>query len=536
MLARAVKWALLGAAGLVALAAAALAALPWLLDTPRIQAYIAHATGQALGRPVRFASVSVSAFPLPAVRIRGLSVAEDPRFGTGAFLTVDDGRVGIRLRPLLLGRVELGDIALDGLRLSLVEDGGQWNLATLGVVPSGRTVARSSAAPSTGGGAAGPTGGVGRVRIVNGAVQYRRRDGESAGLRLEIARLEIAPGRRSDTLAIAGEAQTRPGAVRLTVTDGELVFPPSRQLADAVVRAEVRVAAPDLRPLVAVFVDSAEVAGALEGTVKLRGALSRLAGEGELHAARVVLAQARPRCGPPARRELVLEQIRLPVAFAPGRVEVAPAAGRANGGTVSLRLALRLSPSPLATVTDIAISSLPLKPLLADYGCQPYAVSGSLDLTGEASLAPADPWRTLAAHGRFRVGRGQLLGPSLIDLLRQATALEQRSRARLLPEAPPGAPGRAPTAFDAIAGSYRIAGGVVSSSDLEYESGDLRASGTGTYRVEDGWIDAAVTFARGPSRVRARVSGAPSAVAITPIGVMRREASLPPARLDRTVR
>ena len=122
-------------------------------------------------------------------------------------------------------------------------------------------------------------------------------------------------------------------------------------------------------------------------------------------------------------------------------------------------------------------------------------------------------------------------------------ALERRSRARLLPEAASGSPGgtfgaraTATAAFDAIAGSYRVDAGVVSSSDLEYASGELRATATGTYRIEDGWIDASVTLARGPSRVRARVSGAPSAVAIAPLGVMRGEASLPTARLDRTVR
>ncbi len=543
VLARALKWALLVAAGLVALAGAGLAALPWLLDMPRLQAYVALAASQAVGRPVRFASISVSAFPLPAVRIRGLAVAEDPRFGTGAFLTVDDGRVAIRLRPLLLGRVELGDVALDGLRLSLVEDGGQWNLATLGVMPSGRVAVRSSGAPAPTGSAGAAAGsGLGRVRIASGAVHYRRGEGSSGGLRFEIARLEIVPGRRADTLAITGEVLTSPGQVRLTVVDGALVLPPSRQLAEAAVRAELRVAAPDLRPVAAAFLDSTEVTGALEGTVKLRGTLGRLAGEGELRAARVALAQARPRCGPPARRELVVEDVRLPVAFAPSRVDVAPAQARAAGGTVSLRLALRLSPSPLATVTDIAVRSLQLEPLLAGYACQPYAVSGPLELTGEASLAPADPWRTLVAQGRFRVGRGRLVGASLTELLRQAMALERRSGAGLMPEVAAGARGgtgataAGPATFDAIAGSYRVAGGVVSSSDLEYASGDLRASGTGTYRLEDGWIDAAVTLARGPSRVRARVSGAPSTVAIAPIGVIRGEASLPPSRLDRAVR
>src|SRR5262245_29787369 len=245
---RALTWAGLSIAGLLALGMLALAALPWLLDAPRIQSYIAHAAGQALGRPVRFDSVAISAFPLPAVRIRGLSVAEDPRFGTGAFLTVADGRVGIKLRPLLLGRVELGDVVLDGLRLSLVENGGQWNLATLGAVPVARAPSRSGGAPSASGGPAGPGAGFLRVRVANGAVAFRHGGGASA-LGLEAVELQISPGRRADTVAITGGAETRPGAVRLRIVDAALTLPPSRQLSDATVRASIRIEAPDVRPL-----------------------------------------------------------------------------------------------------------------------------------------------------------------------------------------------------------------------------------------------------------------------------------------------
>ena len=69
-------------AGLVALGLGVLLALPWLVDAPRVQAYVAQTASQVLGRPVRFASFSVSAFPTLSLRLKGLQVAEDPRFGT----------------------------------------------------------------------------------------------------------------------------------------------------------------------------------------------------------------------------------------------------------------------------------------------------------------------------------------------------------------------------------------------------------------------------------------------------------------------
>ena len=74
-----VKW-LLGvvAALLVVLVVGRGAALPYLVDTPRIQAYIATTATQALGRPVKFSSVSLRVLPLPAVELHELEVAEDP--------------------------------------------------------------------------------------------------------------------------------------------------------------------------------------------------------------------------------------------------------------------------------------------------------------------------------------------------------------------------------------------------------------------------------------------------------------------------
>ena len=83
------KWLLIGVGLLAGLAVAAIVALPWLLDTPAVQAQVAQAVSHALGRPVRFASLSVSALPVPTVRLKDLRVAEDPAFGAGS---LRDGR------------------------------------------------------------------------------------------------------------------------------------------------------------------------------------------------------------------------------------------------------------------------------------------------------------------------------------------------------------------------------------------------------------------------------------------------------------
>src|SRR5215475_11824531 len=97
---------------IVVLTIAALAALPALVDTPRVQALIANSLSHALGRPVKFSSVSVAVFPLPAFVLRNLEIADDPSFSPSPFIRLNEAQVRLRLGPLLLRRVELGDFIL----------------------------------------------------------------------------------------------------------------------------------------------------------------------------------------------------------------------------------------------------------------------------------------------------------------------------------------------------------------------------------------------------------------------------------------
>ena len=133
--ARALKWLLAGAAVLAALVLGAMLLLPRLVDLPRVHVYIAQAATQALGRPVRFERLSISALPYPMVRLRGLEVADDPRFGPGPLLRVEEGRFRLRLLPLFAGRLELVELTLDRVHLRVIEDRGRLNLFALALAP-----------------------------------------------------------------------------------------------------------------------------------------------------------------------------------------------------------------------------------------------------------------------------------------------------------------------------------------------------------------------------------------------------------------
>jgi len=140
---RALKWLVgIGAVAVLLLVGAAIA-LPRLVDTPRVQAMIASSAAQAIGRPVKFESLSVGLFPLPSIELHKLEVAEDPQFGTAPFLMLETGRVYLKLRPLLGGRVEFGDIRLERPRIALIQSAdGRLNVASLAPPSESKTASR----------------------------------------------------------------------------------------------------------------------------------------------------------------------------------------------------------------------------------------------------------------------------------------------------------------------------------------------------------------------------------------------------------
>ena len=81
------RWSLIVFAVIVLVAVGTLALLPRLLDATVFRAHVSQAAGQVVGRPVKFASLSVSLLPLPNVTLRDLEIADDPRFGTTPVLS-----------------------------------------------------------------------------------------------------------------------------------------------------------------------------------------------------------------------------------------------------------------------------------------------------------------------------------------------------------------------------------------------------------------------------------------------------------------
>jgi AsmA protein len=529
-MAAAVKWIVAGIGACVLLLVAVLAALPFLLNTRALQAYLASSAAHALGRGVRFASVSIAPLPLPSVKLTDLQVAEDPAFGPGPFLTVSEGRLGIRIRPLLSGRLELADLTVHGARVSLVEDArGRLNVASLGTPAApGSTQPRG---PARGAGSAAPSVVLSRVRVVDGALSYRALGG-GRGFRLERVNLVASQDAPGQPVRVEGDAWGEPGNVRLAIRQASLAPAPSRSAGEAAIAAVLEIEAPDVGALGAAVLGSTTATGAKRGRLELSGTAAHPRAAGLVTLDRLTLGGSRPNCGAGAR-PLAIEAVRAPLRAGLAEVEAAPVEASVAGGTLSLRATLALAPARIARLTDIAIRKMELAPLMVDHLCQPYAVTGPLDLDGEARLDLADPVRTAAGSGRFKVGPGRVVGREVVDLVREVVGMGGVVAAVLRGDA---GSDRSPLAFDSITGTYTILDGVARTEDLLYQAREVSVRAAGTYRLADQRVAMEVTLTEGSTRISGFVSGGPGSLRVVPTGARLQDTRDVRKLLDRLFR
>jgi AsmA protein len=509
------KWILIAAGGLALLLLAALAALPWFLNTKAFQAYVAQAATHTVGRHVRFASLTIVPFPLPSVKVRGLEVADDPTFRTGPFLTMREGRIGIRIRPLLSGRIELADLTLEEPTITVVEDQrGRWNWASLGVSAPGPTGASKVGARV--GAVTARAALLSQISVVDGRMRYGKLGVKESDLQLEKINLTISQAAQGAGFRFQGSAVAEPGSVKLVIREASLTPAGSRSLAEMALRGTVEVETRDVGPIGGVLVTRPAVAGAMNGRFEVSGTPSRLAATGVARSDRLVLSEERPQCEP-RRRQLTTRDLRIPIAYTGTRIESAPLQAKVVNGSVTLRLSIALGSRPAATLKDIKITGVDLGPVLIDFLCQPGAVTGPMDLMGEASLRLDDPWRTVSGSGRLKIGPGRVTGKDVVNLINEAAALADLASA----VAGPARRGlrAAPLDFTSITATYTITGGVVKTDDLVYEGPDLRVAGAGTFGLADGRVTMALTLTQGRNEVKALVSGTTGSLHIVPTAV-----------------
>jgi len=503
---RALKWLVGIGAVVVLLLVVAAIALPRLVDTPRVQAVIAGSATQAIGRPVKFESLSVALFPLPAVELHKLEVDEDPQFGTTPFITLETGRIHLKLRALLGGRVEFGDITLERPRIALIRRAdGRLNVSSLAPPSESRNASRPGR--SSGGGTGGAAAAVvSRVKINSGVIMYIVWKGE-APTPYRVEDLDLTLTGQGTQLSFKGALRVKPGDLAVKLADGMVALNGAKAVLDAPVRARVSIEGKDIEQLVAASAGpTPAIAGPIKGDFALGGTLGtpRVSGNVELASPRVT--QMNAACPEPKRRTLSLGPLKLAGASWDGRFQSRPTTTSIGSGTISTNLTATLDRGVHVQLGDLAIKALPVEKILVDFICQGYAVAGPLDLTGALSARATDLLNTLGGSGQLRLGPGKVVGPQALALIGTLTQIAGAVSSALAADVPTALTS-SPTDFDSITGTYQITNGVVTTRDLLYSSRAMKVGVAGDYGLATGRmnLDLRVNYGRG--ELRARVSG-----------------------------
>lgn len=506
---RALTWVSVLVAAIVLLVIAAAIALPFVVDTPRVQALIVSTASQALGRPVKFASVSVAVLPRPAVKLHDLEVADDPQFGSEPFLKLETGRLALKLSGLLTGRVEFGDLTLGKPVITLIRNpDGVLNVASLGGSAESHGTGRAGRTGGGAGGGGAPAALPGRVKIEKGTVTYIARGKGGAPARYRVEDLDLTVGAAGGALTLDGAARVTPGDLRVTIAQGRVALNGGRTLLDAPLAARVGVDAKDIAGLVAAALGpTPALAGPVKGTFSVSGTLGAPKATGTLELATARVTQEVAACPEPRRRTLTVSAVKLDgAAWDGGRLRSRPVTASLAGGTIALALRATLDHGVRVELADLAVKRLQLEPVLVDFLCQGYAVSGPLDLDGALAFSAGDVLGTLSGPGRLRIGPGRVVGARALALL-DGVGRVGGVVSSLLGAGASASPAGLPLAVDSITGTYQIANGVVTTRDLLYSSRPMKLAVAGQYGLVTGRMNLDMVVSAGRTEVKAKVTG-----------------------------
>jgi len=519
---RTLKWLVGVVAALVLVVVAALIAVPFLVDTPRVQALIASNASQALGRPVKFRSMSISVLPLPAVALHGLEIAEDPQFGTTPFVQLETGKVRLKLGPLLTGRVELGDIELKKPVITVVQAAdGRMNISTLGT--GAREPKPGERPPRGGGGGTGAAGALAsKISIDHGTVAYiaHAKGGVTSQYRVEDLDLTLTGG--GPQIAFKSDFKVKPGDLAVKVADGQVALNGGKPLTDAQLRGVVTIDGKDIGDLAKNALGPTPVfGGALKGKLALSGTLGAPAVSGDIEVTKPSVTQGQPTCPEPKRRTLTLGTLKLNAGYRDQVLASRPLTTSLGEGTITGQLSLSLGPGMRTQISDLGIKAVPLEKVLVDYLCEGYAITGPLDLAGGVTFSAQDLWHTLSGPGTLKIGHGKVVGRQALALLSGIVRVGGAVSALLSNDLPNL--GDSPLEFESITGTYQIVNGVITTRDLLYTSKPMKVAIAGSFGFATRNMDLDMTISHGRGDLKAKVTGNASSpsIRVNPATILR---------------
>ncbi|HKE61722.1 MAG TPA: AsmA family protein [Nitrospira sp.] len=128
-----------------------LLALPFLVDLASYQDQYKPLIENALNRKIQLQGIRLTIWPLIGARVAGFTVLDDPSFSEGSFASLSSLDVGVKLMPLLGGRIEVEEIALRDPVITVIKNkAGVLNVSTIGPKMSAPPTAQPESRPTQG--------------------------------------------------------------------------------------------------------------------------------------------------------------------------------------------------------------------------------------------------------------------------------------------------------------------------------------------------------------------------------------------------
>ena len=137
----------IGLVVVVVLLVGGILSLPFLVDLNKYQDQYKPLIEEALNRKIQLQDIRLRIWPRIGARVAGFTVLDDPSFSSGPFASLTSLDVGVKLLPLLSGKVEVEEITLREPVLTVITNKSKvMNVSTIG--PKTPTPAAESGAPS----------------------------------------------------------------------------------------------------------------------------------------------------------------------------------------------------------------------------------------------------------------------------------------------------------------------------------------------------------------------------------------------------
>ncbi len=409
-----------------------------LLDPDTVRQALERQASAALGQPVRIAGADLSFWPRAGVTLTGLTIGEP------AALTLARTQVSTELRALIDRRIVDAEVVVQDSELDL-----PLVLATLERLSgSGNQAPPTASAPASGGDEAGGITLV-NVRSIELDDVRIRAGARAAAFSLKASlsgdRLEIPSGSvTSDVTSL-----TVSGAVEsLTARKGALAINAETLDLDGLLAFAQEFASHAAAP-------SSTAPGPLDMTLSLTAARGRAAG-------------------------IDFDQLKASAVVTPGRVRLEPFSIGIFGGRLEGAVDVDQSaPEPALAVTG-KLANLNMTRLM-EFAGQPGAITGTLSGSLSVTGSGADPAVALArarGNGAAAITDGTMKGLQLVRPIVLAFGKPDAAQ-----------PVEVGEKFSRMGATYALAGGVVTLSDLSFESRDVSLDGGGTLRVASRALD-----------------------------------------------